>query len=291
MDIDVKGSKTNRKYIAFFALFTLIPSILISIFSLFLFSFALEKYLDKKITTVVNNSYEIAKNYVDEVKNRIESDIILIGYDLNRNVNIFYDNPKNFNNILWSQKYLRNVDEIHLIDSLGNLIASTLKDSNLYEKPNEKALEMVFDEERPLKIINAIENQSAAILKLNAYIDTYLYVEKFLDSEFSITIIESGNFSFDKNVNTLNEGQSKVFGNFPHENYMLKSARVRMIGGTSNVWAGWSGPLLDEDFKKKDWIPNSGWQINYEDLKNYYFEAQKILGLSEFIYDEKLFYQ
>jgi hypothetical protein len=115
------------------------------------------------------------------------------------------------------------------------------------------------------------------------------FIEKFLDSEFSITIIESGNFSFDKNVNMLNEGQSKVFGNFPHENYMLKSARVRMIGGTSNVWAGWSGPLLDEDFKKKDWIPNSGWQINYEDLKDYYFEAQKILGLSEFIYDEKLF--
>ena len=191
MDIDVKGSKTNRKYIAFFALFTLIPSILISIFSLFLFSFALEKYLDKKITTVVNNSYEIAKNYVDEVKNRIESDIILIGYDLNRNVNIFYDNPKNFNNILWSQKYLRNVDEIHLIDSLGNLIASTLKDFNLYEKPNEKALEMVFNEERPLKIINAIENQSAAILKLNSYIDTYLYVEKFLDSEISNYLTQS----------------------------------------------------------------------------------------------------
>ena len=31
------------------------------------------------------------------------------------------------------------------------------------------------------KIINAYENQSAAILKLNNYIDTYLYVVKFLD--------------------------------------------------------------------------------------------------------------
>ena len=36
-DINVDGSKANRKYIAFFSLFTLIPSILISIFSLFLF--------------------------------------------------------------------------------------------------------------------------------------------------------------------------------------------------------------------------------------------------------------
>ena len=88
-DINADGSKTNRKYIIFFSLFTLVPSILISVFSLFLFSFALEKYLDKKITTAVNNSYEIAKNYVDEVQNKIESDIVLIGYDLEKNIDIY----------------------------------------------------------------------------------------------------------------------------------------------------------------------------------------------------------
>ena len=74
-DINVEGSKANKKYIAFFSLFTLIPSILISVFSLFLFSFALEKYFDKKITTAVNNSYEVAKNYVQDVRNKIESDM------------------------------------------------------------------------------------------------------------------------------------------------------------------------------------------------------------------------
>ena len=65
-NINVRGSVANRKYIISFALFTLIPSLLIAIFSLFIFSFALDKYFDKKITTAVNNSYEIAKNYVDE---------------------------------------------------------------------------------------------------------------------------------------------------------------------------------------------------------------------------------
>ena len=57
-DIDKDGLKSNKKYITYFSLFTLIPSILISIFSLFLFSFALEKYFDKKVTTVVNNSFK-----------------------------------------------------------------------------------------------------------------------------------------------------------------------------------------------------------------------------------------
>ena len=77
IDVDVSGSKANRKYITFFALFTLIPSILISLFSLFLLSFALDKYLDKKITTAVNNSYEIAKNYTEEVRTKAICNITL----------------------------------------------------------------------------------------------------------------------------------------------------------------------------------------------------------------------
>ena len=45
-NINVRGSVANRKYIISFGLFTLIPSLLIAIFSLFIFSFALEKYFD-----------------------------------------------------------------------------------------------------------------------------------------------------------------------------------------------------------------------------------------------------
>ena len=190
-DVNIGIANSSRKYIGFFTLFTLIPSILISVFSLFLFSFALEKYFDQKITTAVNNSYEIAKNYVEDVRNKIESDIVLIGYDLNNSINIFYDNPKRFKNILLNQKLIREVDEIHLIDSVGNLITSTLSDYKSFIKPSDEALEMVFAKEKPLKILNAYENKSAAILKLNNYIDTYLYVVKFLDGQISGYLRES----------------------------------------------------------------------------------------------------
>ncbi len=189
-DISVKGSLANRKYITFFSLFTLIPSILISVFSLFLFSFALEKYFDKKITVAVNNSYEIAKSYVEDVRNKIESDILLVSLDLNKSVNIFYENPKRFMNILNTQKLVREIDEIYLIDSNGNLIISSSLD-NKYSPPDKRALEMVFNQDKPLKIINTPKNSSAAIIKLNQYVDTYLYVVKFLDQKISNYLKES----------------------------------------------------------------------------------------------------
>ena len=121
-DIDVKGSKSNKKYITFFALFTLIPSILISIFSLFLFSFAIEKYFDKKITTAVNNSYELAKNYVQDVRNKIESDIVMIAFDINKSGNFYKSDPIDFKKFLLNQKILRNVDEIHIINNKKQII-------------------------------------------------------------------------------------------------------------------------------------------------------------------------
>ncbi len=189
-EMNIKGSVANKRYITFFSLFTLIPSVLISIFSLFLFSFALEKYFDKKITTAVNNSYELAKKYVEEVRNKIDTDIVLIGFDLNKYVNFYYDNPKKFFEILQTQRIVRNIDEIHLIDINGNQLLSSPENQN-FIPPEQKALSMVLNEIRPLKIINAFENKSSAILKLNEFNNIYLYIVKFLDPEISNFLTES----------------------------------------------------------------------------------------------------
>ena len=53
-------------------------------------------------------------------------------------------------------------------------------------------------------------------------------------------------------------------------NYSITHARIRQFGGTSNVWAGWSGPLEEEDFYVRNWIEGSGWPISYSDLKPFY---------------------
>ena len=190
-EIVVEGSRANRKYIAFFSLFTLIPSILISAFSLFLFSFAVEKYFDKKITTAVDNSYRIAQNYVIDVRNKIESDIVLVAFDLNKNIKIFQNNKKQFASFLNTQKIVRDVDGIFLVDSEGKLILSNFTKNNLYQPPSKEALKMVQNDDRPLKILNAYENTSAALMRLVNYNDTFVYVVKFLDPKISKYLTES----------------------------------------------------------------------------------------------------
>ncbi len=190
-DIDKDGLSSNKRYITYFSLFTLIPSILISIFSLFLFTFALEKYLDKKITTVVNNSYELAKSYVEEVRNKIESDIVLIAFDTNKSAKFLNDSENEYSRFLRTQKLIRDVDEIHVININKELLFSTLEDKSQYKAPVDKALNLVLDDDRPLKIINAQQNISAAIMRLQAFEDRFLYVVKFLEKDISTYLSES----------------------------------------------------------------------------------------------------
>ena len=190
-DIDKDGLKSNKKYITYFSLFTLIPSILISIFSLFLFSFALEKYFDKKVTTVVNNSYELAKSYVEEVRNKIESDIILIAFDTNKSAKFLNDNNKEYVRFLKTQKLIRDIDEIHIINQNKELLFTNIDDRTKYIPPIDKTLKLVLDDDRPLKIINAPENISAAIMRLQAFENRFLYVVKYLDKDISKYLNES----------------------------------------------------------------------------------------------------
>ena len=190
-DIDKDGLKSNKKYITYFALFTLIPSVLISIFSLFLFSFALEKYFDKKVTTVVNNSYELARSYVDEIRNKIQSDIVLIAFDTNKSKKFLNDNIEEYKRFLNTQKLIRDVDEIHIIDVNKNLLFTTINNNQFFVPPVDKALNLVLDDDRPLKIINAPENISAAIMRLQNFEDRFIYVVKYLDKEISKYLNES----------------------------------------------------------------------------------------------------
>jgi len=176
------GSKANLRYITFFSISILLPSILIAIFSLFLFSVGLQKYFDQKITTAVNNSYDVAKNYVDGTRNIIEADILLVAIDINRNANFFHDNPKILKGVLRHQRLIRRLDEIHLLDGSGKILMSDVRDITLeFVPPIDKAYELLASDNRPIKITDAITNRSSSLLKLESFIDTYLYVVKFLD--------------------------------------------------------------------------------------------------------------
>ena len=176
-----KGSQTNLKYISLFSLFTVIPSLIVAIFSLFIFNFGIQNYFDKTITNAVNNSFDVAKNYLEESKENVLSDVILMSVGLNRASGFYYSNPNRFRNIIRSEKILRRIDDVYLIDSLGNILISDVRD--IKEElviPSDEDYNQVL-EGKPVFIKDSLENKTTVMTKLNSLVDTYLYISRNID--------------------------------------------------------------------------------------------------------------
>ncbi len=178
-----KGSQTNLKYISLFSLFTVIPSLIVAIFSLFLFNFGVQNYFDKQITKAVNNSFDVAKNYLEESKENVLSDLILMSVGLNRSSSLYYSNPNRFKQILRSEKFLRRIDDVYLIDSLGNILLSDVRDINEeFIIPADEEYDQAV-EGKPVFITDSLENKTTVMIKLASLVDTYLYISRNIDTE------------------------------------------------------------------------------------------------------------
>ena len=200
------GSQTSIKYISLFTLFTFIPSFFIAIFSLFIFNYGLQNFFNNEITKAVNNSYDVAKSYLEQNKKTVESDVFLMSVGLNRASHLFYAFPERFKNIARTEKLLRRVDDIFLIDSSSNIIFSDTNNNSTFAKPSEKEINKAL-EGIPVLIINEIESKTSAMIKLNNLIDTYLFISRNVDPEIIKYLKET-----EQAVNFYYEVENKQLG-------------------------------------------------------------------------------
>jgi choline dehydrogenase-like flavoprotein len=92
----------------------------------------------------------------------------------------------------------------------------------------------------------------------------------FQESEFP-AVGEQPHRYEDPTVQPLYEGTMSEGS--PDADDFLKQSRVRCYGGTTNCWGGWTHPLVEQDFDRRDLNPNWSWPITREDLGPFYTEA------------------
>jgi choline dehydrogenase-like flavoprotein len=64
--------------------------------------------------------------------------------------------------------------------------------------------------------------------------------------------------------------------------------RTRALGGASRLWGGRCIPLDPIDFALRDWIPNSGWPIEYHELAAHYPAATRAAEAGESTFDPSM---
>ncbi|WP_107666238.1 GMC oxidoreductase [Cyanothece sp. BG0011] len=106
-----------------------------------------------------------------------------------------------------------------------------------------------------------------------------------------VILLESGRDRFDPEIQALNDviflgkRHRELNPNTYYHRYLPPElrgvSRVRQFGGTSNVWTGKWKYLQQSDFDGRDWVPNSGWPIEFTDLLDHYRSAAKDYGFGD----------
>ena len=96
----------------------------------------------------------------------------------------------------------------------------------------------------------------------------------------SVVLVDSGYHKYNRIAQDLNSGFSGPFGHWPYPNFPVSNQRIRAIGGTSMIWGGWCREMNDWDFTANDKCDIS-WPFPFSELKPFYKEARKALGVNE----------
>ncbi len=103
------------------------------------------------------------------------------------------------------------------------------------------------------------------------------------ESGQQVLLIESGHFKQSKEVQALYEGEVVDEAmHCPSDKY-----RQRRFGGSTTIWGGRCMPFDPIDFEQRDYIPESGWPISYDDLLPFYVKANKYLEAGQYEYDAR----
>jgi choline dehydrogenase-like flavoprotein len=104
----------------------------------------------------------------------------------------------------------------------------------------------------------------------------------WMNTPYNVILLEGGGFEYEQSMQDLYRG--KITG---QKYYPLHGTRLHYFGGTTGHWAGMCSPFDPVDFKKRDWVPDSGWPISREDLDPFYARAHEKLKLGPYQYDIK----
>ncbi|WP_336513819.1 GMC family oxidoreductase [Pollutibacter soli] len=91
-----------------------------------------------------------------------------------------------------------------------------------------------------------------------------------------VILLEGGGFKYEDEMQELYAGKSTGQHYYP-----MKSIRLHYFGGTTGHWAGWCAVFDEIDFKKRDWIPQSGWPITLADINPFYPRAQRYVEVDK----------
>jgi choline dehydrogenase-like flavoprotein len=99
-------------------------------------------------------------------------------------------------------------------------------------------------------------------------------------SSMSVILLESGDWKADAQTQELYHGETADESLHSRPQFY----RQRRFGGSTTIWSGRCVPYDPIDFEKRDYMPESGWPIGYDEIEPYYRRATRICEAGQYAF-------
>jgi len=180
------GSRLHLRLIGAFGFLALVPAIIVAVFAVLTVNIGLEGWFSERVRQVIGSSLSAAEAYQDEQRTDLKADATALARFLDQSRNrAFFMNDAALRQVL-SQGQLqiqRGLKEAYLIDGTGRIRARGERSYEFdFERPNAKDLARAANDGMVI-LQDWDNNEFRALVRLNAFVDRYLYVSRSVDGK------------------------------------------------------------------------------------------------------------
>ncbi len=228
-----KKIKSNFRvqFTSLFIIISLIPTTLITVFSLIFFDQGIKNWFNERINQVLKGSKEISESYFNEHKKNIKKDILYINNELSSEEIVFFTDRDRLTDFLKYFIEVRDLNEAIIFESSGQLLAKV--GNFLVESETAPPLWtfLIADEGDIAIFPNNDQTKVRALLKIQRALPTYLYIGKNVDSNV-LSRVESVNETANEYANITDK-----LDNFQYQfNKLFLAINFLMI--LFSIWFG-----------------------------------------------------
>ena len=175
------GGKLQGRIITFSGLMAVVPVLVLAIFSGLVFEKGMASWFSDPVRTTLNNSLVVAEGYITEHRSTIQGDLLAMANDIDRQGDVIAEDPRLLQILVEDQMTKRALSEAFVFDGEGNVIAMSRFDIGDPTEGFEAEWLDRADEGEVVIVSSTSDDRVRAIVKLNYFVDTYLFVSRFVD--------------------------------------------------------------------------------------------------------------
>jgi two-component system nitrogen regulation sensor histidine kinase NtrY len=173
------AARLHVQIVSLFSVIAVLPAVLVSIVANVTIDRGLDRLFSGTTKAAIENSLIVASAYLNENAQLIRGDILGMANDIANARPLFDQDRRSFREMLTASAAARNLPGTMLLDKDANVLETAHTGIQQdFSKPPPEFIKN-FNETEPEIVIEA--NYVAAVIRLRAFNDTYLYVARLLD--------------------------------------------------------------------------------------------------------------